>query len=216
MNALTLAQQRYTTKAYDPAKKIPAETVERIIEILRLTPSSTNVQPWHFVLAESEQAKTRIAKSMLGTDDYNIPKVMNASHIIVLCSVNDVTPEHLEKVTDCEVAAGRYSQADRKRLSSARRDYVALYRSQGKIPMWVENQTHIALGQLLWAAAMEGVDSTAIGGYQFDVLDAELGLAEKGLHSSVIVTLGYRAEDDPNVSKPKARLPLSQILTVLA
>lgn len=81
--------------------------------------------------------------------------------------------------------------------------------------MWVENQTHIALGQLLWAAAMEGGDSTAIGGYQFDVLDAELGLAEKGLHSSVIVTLGYRAEDDPNVSKPKARLPLSQILTIL-
>lgn len=213
MDTLTLAQQRYTAKAYNPEKKIPVETFERIMDVLRLTPSSTNIQPWHFVIAESEQAKARIAKSMIGTDDYNIPKVMNASHVIVLCSLNEISPAYLEQVTDCEVAAGRYSQADRDRLSSARRDYVALYRSQGKIPMWIENQTHIALGQLLWAAAMEGVDSTAIGGYQFDVLDNELGLPEKGLHSSVIVTLGYRSEDDPNANKPKARLPHSVLFS---
>lgn len=50
MDLLKIAQTRYTTKAYDPNKKIPAEQFERLLEILRLTPSSINIQPWHFLL----------------------------------------------------------------------------------------------------------------------------------------------------------------------
>lgn len=42
---LSIAQERYTTKNYDPNKKIPAEIFEKLMEVLRLTPSSTNVQP---------------------------------------------------------------------------------------------------------------------------------------------------------------------------
>lgn len=152
---------------------------------------------------------------MEGSDDYNIPKVMNASHIVVMCSLNDVPAEHLEKVTDAEVLAGRFLEENREQNSTPRANYVELYRSQGKIPMWVENQTHIALGQLLLASAIEGVDSTAIGGFQMKVLDKELNLAEKGLHSSVIVALGYRADNDVNASKPKGRLSKEEIISYL-
>jgi nitroreductase/dihydropteridine reductase len=48
MDLLNLAQQRYTTKAYDPNKKIPQDQIDLLLEVLRLAPSSINIQPWHF------------------------------------------------------------------------------------------------------------------------------------------------------------------------
>ncbi|UCU26522.1 nitroreductase family protein [Mycoplasma anserisalpingitidis] len=39
---LKVAQNRYTTKMYDPNKKISEEDIKKIKEILRLTPSSIN------------------------------------------------------------------------------------------------------------------------------------------------------------------------------
>ncbi len=53
MDLLKITQTRYTTKAYDPSKKIPAEQFERLLEILRLAPSSINIQPWHFFYCRS-------------------------------------------------------------------------------------------------------------------------------------------------------------------
>ncbi|MEG2445100.1 MAG: nitroreductase family protein, partial [Acinetobacter sp.] len=42
MDALHTAQTRYTTKAYDANKKIPKEQFEKLLEILRFSPSSVN------------------------------------------------------------------------------------------------------------------------------------------------------------------------------
>ncbi len=50
MDLLNVSKTRYTTKAYDASKKIPQEQFERLLQILRLTPSSINIQPWHFLL----------------------------------------------------------------------------------------------------------------------------------------------------------------------
>ncbi len=74
MDLLKITQTRYTTKAYDPSKKIPAEQFERLLEILRLAPSSINIQPWHFFIADHEAAKQRIAKALVGTYAYNAPQ----------------------------------------------------------------------------------------------------------------------------------------------
>ncbi len=53
MDLLNVAQTRYTTKAYDASRTIPAEQFERLLEILRLAPSSINIQPWHFFYCRS-------------------------------------------------------------------------------------------------------------------------------------------------------------------
>ena len=45
MNFLSIAQNRYTTKMYN-GKRIPEDTLNQLKEILRLSPSSINSQPW--------------------------------------------------------------------------------------------------------------------------------------------------------------------------
>ena len=80
---------------------------------------------------------------------------------------------------------------------------------------WEGKQTYLALGQLLFAAAAIGVDSTAVEGFDCDKMDEILELKRKGLKSLVIATLGYRSENDGNAHRPKSRLPEEQIFTFL-
>jgi nitroreductase/dihydropteridine reductase len=79
----------------------------------------------------------------------------------------------------------------------------------------MENQTYLALGQLLFAAGLEGIDATPMEGFDRDLINQEFDLAEKGLKASVIVSLGYRSETDFNAKLPKSRLTDDVIFTRL-
>lgn len=63
MTITQAVMQRYSTKSFDPAKKISDEVMNSIKTLLRYSPSSVNIQPWHFIIAASEEGKNRIAKS---------------------------------------------------------------------------------------------------------------------------------------------------------
>ncbi|WP_265088361.1 nitroreductase family protein [Psychrobacter immobilis] len=76
---------RYSTKEFDTNKKISAEDFQSLKDILRLSPSSTNIQPWHFVIADDEAGKARISKGTEGMYEFNDAKVKGASHVIVFC-----------------------------------------------------------------------------------------------------------------------------------
>lgn len=217
MDLLDIVHNRYTTKAYDPTKKISQEQFERFLEILRYTPSSINIQPWHFFIADHESAKQRIAKALVGKYSYNAPKVLDSSHTILFCTKADITEEHLEHLLNQDAASGRFKDETAKQgQKDSRSGYVDYYRNEkGNVQRWAENQTFIALGQMLLAAGIEGVDAAPIGGFNEDIISAELGLTELGLVPSVLLTLGYRSASDFNAKLPKSRLDREQIFTKL-
>lgn len=217
MDVLNATQMRYTTKAYDASKKIPDHQFQRLLEILRLTPSSVNIQPWHFLIADNIEAKTRIAKGLTGRYAYNAPKVLDASHSIIFCTRTDVTQEHLEQLLKQDDLNGRFKDEKAKEAQGqTRAGYVEYYRNeQQNLYGWMENQTFIALGQLLLAAGLEGVDATPMGGFDEEIISQEFEFAEKGLRPSVIVSLGYRSESDFNAQLPKSRLDDAVIFTTI-
>lgn len=217
MDLLNVSKQRYTTKAYDPKKKIPQEQFERLLQILRLAPSSINIQPWHFFIADNDAAKQRIAQALVGKYGYNAPKVLDSSHTILFCTKADITSEHLDNLLNQDDLSGRFKDDKAKQgQKDSRTGYVDYYRNEkGDIQRWAENQTFIALGQMLLAAGIEGVDATPIGGFDEAIISDELGLTENGLIPSVIMTLGYRSENDFNAKLPKSRLKAEEIFTHL-
>lgn len=217
MDLLTVAKTRYTTKAYDATKKIPQEQFERLIEILRLTPSSLNIQPWHFFIADQNREKQRIAKALVGKYAYNAPKVLDSSHTIVFCTQADISEQHLADLLQQDDLSGRFKDEKAKQgQKESRSGYVSYYRNEkGDIQRWAENQTFIALGQMLLAAGIEGIDATPIGGFDEAILTEELGLTEKNLIPSVIMTLGYRSDVDFNAKLPKSRLAQKDVITRL-
>lgn len=77
--------------------------------------------------------------------------------------------------------------------------------------IWTAKQTYLALGNLLNAAAELKIDVTPMEGFDPLQYDEILGLKEKGLHASLVATVGYRHHEDDTqhyikVRKPKADL----------
>ncbi|WP_336942980.1 oxygen-insensitive NAD(P)H nitroreductase [Acinetobacter modestus] len=217
MDVLVTAKTRYATKAYDAEKKIPQQQFEKLLEVLRFSPSSVNIQPWHFLIAETDEAKQRIASALTGNYIYNAAKVLNSSHTLVFCTRTDISAEYLEQLLQQDDVSGRFKDETAKQgQRDTRQGYVEFYRNELKnLPAWMENQTYLALGQLLFAAGLEGIDATPMEGFDRELINKEFELTEKGLKASVIVSLGYRSENDFNAKLPKSRLSDEVVFTRL-
>lgn len=100
--------------------------------------------------------------------------------------------------------------------NKGRNFYVGLHRNNPQdMQAWTQKQVYLALGTLLFGAGALGIDATPIEGFDPKLLDEELGLAEKGLKSVVLVALGYRSAEDFNAKLPKSRLPTEAIVSTL-
>ena len=211
------AKKRHTTKAYDPNRRIPDETVEKLKELLRFSPSSTNIQPWHFVIASTQEGKERVAKAT-EKDPFNRPSILNASHVVVFASRLAVEEGYLQHVLEQEDKDGRFDadkETHKPAMHGGRSLFVNLHKQDFKdVQHWMDKQVYLNLGQFLLGAAALGVDATPMEGIEIPVLDAEFGLREKGYSAVFVVPLGYHdPEQDYNASLPKSRLPYSDILT---
>lgn len=83
MNFLDLAKSRYTTKSYNSNKRISEENIAELKEILSLSPSSINSQPWKFIFISDEKLKNELA----GVSYFNQQKINDASHWLFLASL---------------------------------------------------------------------------------------------------------------------------------
>lgn len=208
MDILSAARKRHTAKAYDPARRVPEEVMQVIYGLLRNSPSSVNSQPWHFIVANTPEGRARIAKSVEGGFAYNQAKILDASHVIVLCSRIDMDEQHLNDLLDQEERDGRFrDDAARAGQDNGRRGYVYMHRYGSKdVAQWLEKQVYLALGTALLGAATLEIDATPMEGFDPKILDAEFELNAKGLTSLVLVSFGYASEKDFNAALPKSRL----------
>lgn len=214
MDIAKYALARYTTKTFDPARRIPPEQVAQIETLLRFSPSSTNVQPWRFFIAGTEEGKNRVAKATTGFYSFNSSKVCDASHVVVFCSRNYVEDAHLQTVLDQEDKDGRFRDTSAREQQHGGRSYfVNMHRYELRdVQHWAEKQVYLALGTLLYSVSLLGIDACPMEGFDPFILDKELGLHSIGCTSSVIVALGYRSKGDFNSELPKSRLPEESVL----
>ena len=217
MNIASIATTRYTTKAFDPGRRIDAALMAQLQVLLRYAPSSVNSQPWHFVIAATDAAKAKIARATTGPYSGNEPKVLNASHVVVLCVRSELDDAHLQRVLEQEEGDGRFKTAEAREMQAHGRGYyVNMHRNElHDTQQWMEKQVYIALGTLLLGAAALEIDATPIEGFDRATLDETLNLRERGLRSVVLAALGYRSKDDFNASLPKSRLPAEALFTLM-
>lgn len=218
MNIASFALSRYTCKAYDPTRKISSDKIEQIKTLLRFAPSSVNSQPWHFIIASSEEGKARVAKAAgQGAYAANGPKILNASHVVVFCARTTLDESYVAELLAQEEMDGRFpTQKGKEMQNKGRRFYINLHRFEAKDTQhWMEKQIYLALGTLLLGAATLEIDATPIEGFDPRILDEELGLHEKGLSSVVLTALGYHSPDDFNATLPKSRIPAGSVISEL-
>ncbi len=217
MNISEIAKKRYSTKVFDPARRIPAEDFEQIRDLLRYSPSSVNSQPWHFLIAETPAARKRMSKGTQCVFRFNESKVTDASHVILFCVKTDIGDDHLTRLTAQEDQDGRYADESVKdTMHQKRAGYANLHRKElNDARHWMEKQVYLNLGTVLLGAGALGIDAVPMEGIDTRALDEEFALREKGLSALALVSLGYRSDSDANADLPKSRLPEDDIFTHL-
>ncbi|KOR31657.1 dihydropteridine reductase [Achromatium sp. WMS3] len=218
MNIAEIAARRYSAKVFDPQKPLDSALLEQLQSLLHLAPSSTNSQPWHFVVASSYDAKETISKATVGPYAANASKVLTASHVIVLCARTELEEPYLLQVLEQEEQDGRFktSSLTKEAMHRGRSYYVNMHSQKLKdTQQWMEKQVYLALGALLFSASALGIDSCPIEGFDRSILNTELELTKRNLTSVVIVALGYHSDKDFNATLPKSRLPIEELFTYI-
>ncbi|HEY0256483.1 MAG TPA: nitroreductase family protein, partial [Candidatus Methylacidiphilales bacterium] len=89
---LSALHWRYATKAFDPAKKIPATTWKTLEETLVLTPSSCGLQPWKFIVITDDALKAKLRPHAWGQS-----QVTDCSHLVVFAAELNVGEPFIDK-----------------------------------------------------------------------------------------------------------------------
>ena len=219
MNLEETLNWRYTTKEFDTSKKISESDMEQVKNLLRMSPSSVNLQPWHFIVAETEAGKERIAKGTEGFFHFNRPKVMNASAVVLFCSRTSANDDYMKHLLEVQDKDGRFPNEDIKNgMYGGMNAFADIHKYDLKdLQHWMEKQVYLNIGSFLLGVASLKIDATPMEGLDMKALDEEFGLRDKGFTAITAVSIGYRADSDFNSTDktPKSRLPESEIITVI-
>ena len=204
-----LMNWRYATKKMDPAKAVPQEKVDAIVEAAQMAPTSSGTQPFELFAISNADVRSQIRAAA-----FDQSPITDGSHLLVFAAWDNYTDARIDEVVQLNKAArgdlplidGYYDNLKGMLLP---RDAETNYAHAAR-------QAYIALGFAMLAAAEQEVDSTPMEGFDPDSVDKILGLRELGLRSVVLLPLGYR---DPSgdwlVQMPKVRKPLDTLVTTI-
>jgi nitroreductase len=188
---------RYATKKMNPAKAVPQEKVDRILEAIRLTASSSGLQPYEVIVVTNKEVRERI-KAVA----WNQEQITDCSHLLVFAAWDNYTAERINMMFDLvNEQRGIKSEGWENYRQMLLGTYVP--RDAEVNYQHAARQAYIGLGTALIAAAEEHVDATPMEGFDPNAVDTVLKLKERGLRSVVLLPLGYRAEEGDWLAKLK-------------
>ena len=132
-------------------------------------------KPWHFVITDNEAGKARVAKSAENFP-YNLPKIINASHVIVFAARVHADDDYLAGVLEQEDKDGRFATAENKQMGdNARCTFLGIHRNQMQDEtQWLSRQVHINLGFTLFAVAAFGGGCRSVGRGGYDCFGSRI------------------------------------------
>ena len=204
MNEVRKALQfRHACKKFDPEKKIPAQTLNDILECARLSPSSFGMEPWKFLVIRNPEKRRA-----LRTACWDQPQITDSSDVIVILDKKDLTLPDSDYVKKQFQRRNLAADAEAAYLERYRQHYQAEIEPYLSNYAWDAKQCYIALSNIMTAAASAGVDSCPIEGFGKKEVEAALQLDTHQYEVVVVVALGYRAGEQT----PRLRLAFEEVV----
>lgn len=203
---------RHATKVYDSSRIISDDDFNYILEAGRLSPSSLGSEPWKFIVVQDPKLREKMMETASGA----VEKLQTASHFVIILSRKGIRYDSeylLNHMKNTQFYPEEMIQpiSDQYKRFQESRNILDNSRSLND---WSAKQTYIALGNMLTAAAMIGIDSTPMEGFNDKELDALLekeGLLNSEIYTtSVLAAFGYRKEDPP---REKTRKTIDEVVT---
>ena len=207
---LTQLNWRYAVKQFDPARKISPEDWATLENALILSASSWGLQPWAFVVITDEKTRETLFPST-----WNQRQILDCSHYVVFTVKTKMTEEHIDRhiARTVEVRGGTIEKLKAYR-DVIIGDVVAGERG-AQSQEWAARQVYLALGNFMTSAALLGIDTCPMEGFQPDQYDKILDLRAKGLASVVCCAAGYRAAGDKYATRKKVRFGREDVIHIV-
>jgi nitroreductase/dihydropteridine reductase len=199
---------RYATKKFDTTKKLTSEQVDLLLEAARLAPSSAGLQPWKFIHVTDSALRQQLLPLAYGQT-----QVVDASDFFVFAVNKNVDEKYVENYI-AKMASDR--NIDVSVLEAFKTMVIGNVNGQteDQKTIWSGRQVYIALGFMLAAAAVSGIDAAPMEGFDADAFDKVLGLDTLNLHALAIVSAGFRAADDAAAGAKKSRFDKSDVVII--
>lgn len=208
MNYIEALQRRYSVKKFNK-KKIPAEVLKDILEAGKLAASSLGLQPYKIYVIESDENLKKLHEAF-----YNKSQVSTCSHLIIITSKKDIEDQYIDgyfkHITEVREVEIETLEPFRKSINFYK-DNI----EKDKMQSWNEKQGYIVLANLMFAAALEKVDSCPMEGFKEGKIEEILELDTNNESVTVTLALGYRAEDDAFQNMKKVRKPDEKLFRFL-
>ncbi|OFI46458.1 hypothetical protein BG262_05435 [Floricoccus penangensis] len=176
---------------------------QEILDILNLavkSPSSRNMQPWEFVVVESDEAKDNLSQMVYS----NVQQIKTSSFALIIFS-RQILEDNIEVVAEGEVVSGNFPAENKD-------EYVA-YMKKSYASMDDDSKAHIATfdtglltANFLNAARHFGYDTNVIGGFVRDQVKDAFAPADN-LNPAIVISVGIADEE----GKTTYRIPAEDI-----
>lgn len=197
---------RYSTKKFDPARKVPADVWDAIEHALVASPSSFGLQPWKFVVITDQAVKDK-----LPAISWNQTQPKECSHMVVLAARKTIDAGDVNRYVDRIVHVRDIPGDPLRGYKDLMLGMVGSMPAE-QLDVWCAKQVYIALGFLLETCALLGVDACPMEGILGPEYDKLLKLPEQGYTAVVGCPVGYRAADDGYAAFPKVRFEAKDII----
>jgi nitroreductase len=203
---------RHACKIFNDRKKISTEDFECILESARLSPSSFGFEPWKFLVIQNTQVREKLKSCTWGGQG----QLSTASHFCVILARKDIKYDSEYINNFIHNVQSFTDEVIEKRLAIYKKfqeEDFRLTESERKMFDWASKQTYITLGNMMTTAAMLGIDSCPIEGFEPEkvekILSDNCNVDLNKFGVSCMVAFGYRI----NPPQEKSRQKMDEIVS---
>lgn len=194
---------RRSIRQFDESVKISKEEMTNILQDTITAPSSVNMQPWRFVVAESSTAKEKLTPLVRFNQNQN-----NTSSAMILIFGDLKNFDYSEQIYGTAVEQGLMpAEVKEQQLSVLTPLYKQIPEDKMKETVLIDGS--LAAMQLMLIARTYGYETSPIGGFERDQLAAAFDLDPQRYVPVMIVAIGKGLD----AGYPSYRLPVADITT---
>lgn len=204
---------RFATKEFT-GEIIPKEDMEMIAETARLSPSSFGLEPWKFLVVENKELINEISEVAWGFQR----QAPTTSHLVIaLTKAGKEVRYDSEYIKNLWINTKGVNEEFFEGIKDVLKNFqigkLEANETDAKLLEWSKRQSYIAMGNMMTAAAMRGIDSCAIEGFDKEKVEEILiknNLLNKEKYDlTYLIAFGYRKEEP---HREKSRLPKNEVI----
>ena len=187
MNIEELLENWSSVKKYKD-KEISQDTLDKIFDLTTKAPTAFNLQPYRFLVLDSEEAKEKAVKSAVPVNRW----IQYADKIVVLIGFEDID-RNAHKVHEKKIEKGEIDLEAAENRMKMYADYKT--RDDEFLTGWLTRNTMIPATFFMLACQNYGIGSCPVRGFKQEKLSEELDLKESE-RPIVLIPIGYPKESE--------------------